>query len=114
MVIELRLECLWLEVVGVEVHGRKYGFLDLGIDRDRRVESIELVPRSQSRDSKSGLGVEMFLVWVLHLHIESRGMRSKHRHVELLAGKPRCVYERFATDMLTERVKGNAEYVPSS
>jgi len=48
--------------VGVEVHEKKYGHLDLGINRDRKAGRIKLVPRSQSRDSKSELGIDMFLV----------------------------------------------------
>jgi hypothetical protein len=60
--IDLRLECLWLEVMGVEVRERRYDCFGLGIDRGRRAERIELVLRSESRDSKSELGVGTTLV----------------------------------------------------
>jgi hypothetical protein len=48
--------------VGVGVRGKRYDCFGLEINRDRRVERIELVLRSQSQGLKSGLGVEMFLV----------------------------------------------------
>ena len=64
MVVDLRLECLCLEVevVDVEVHEKRYDRLDLVINRDRKAGRKELVPRSQSRDSKSELGIDKFLV----------------------------------------------------
>ena len=70
VVFVLQLECLCLEVVDAEVHGKRYGRLDLGTNRDRKVERKELVPRSQSRDSKSELGIDVSLVQVLRLQIE--------------------------------------------
>jgi hypothetical protein len=61
-VFDPRLECLCLEVVDVGSRGRRCGWFGLGTDRDQKAERIELVPRNQSRESKSVLDVEMFLV----------------------------------------------------
>jgi hypothetical protein len=112
VVVGLRLECLCLEVVDVGFRGRRCGCFGLGIDRGRKAGRIELILRSQSLECKSGLGVGVFLVWVLYRHVESCCMWSKYLHIDLLAEKPRCVCERSAIDRLIERAKGYVEYVP--
>jgi len=109
-VFVLRLECLCLEVVDAGAHERRYGHLGLGANRGRKVGRTELVPRIQSRDSESELGIDMFLVQVLYFGFENHDMQSKHYHSELLAEKPRCVCERSAIDRPTRKARAYAEY----
>ena len=59
---DLRLGCLCLKVMDIAARGKMYDCFGLGTDRDRRAEHIRLALRNQSRELKSVLGIDAFLV----------------------------------------------------